>query len=122
MTTLCDHRLTLSIHIIFQEPKIWTAPVICVDDLDLVNSSQQRKTWDTIVRQAGLEHRGIHSLRHNHASNLVDAEIFPLVISRRLGHASIGETMNRYSHFFDRKKKKVVGDLQRVQQSMKASS
>ena len=77
---------------------------------------------DKIVRQAGLEHRGIHSLRHSRASNLVNAEIYPLVISRRLGRASIGETMNRYSHFFDRRKKKVVGDLQRVQQSMKASS
>jgi len=52
----------------------------------------------------------------------LDADFDILTVSKRMGHSSVAITMNRYSHFFDRKKKKVVGDLQRVQQSMKASS
>ena len=120
MTTLCDHSLTLSIHIIFQEPKIWTAPIICVDDLGLENSSQQRKIWDTLVKQAGLEHRGIHSLRHTHASNLIDKETYPLAISRRLGHSSIKITMDIYTHFFERRKKKNAIRLQELKKYMKS--
>ena len=112
MTTLCDHRLTLSIQIIFQEPKIWTAPIICINDLGLAHSSQQRNIWDTIVKQAGRE---VHSLRHAHASNLIDKETYPLAISRRLGHSSIKITMDIYSHFFERTKKKMVGMLEAVQ-------
>ena len=39
---------------------------------------------------------------------MIDAEIYPLAISRRLGHSTIAITMDIYSHFFNRKKKKMV--------------
>tara|TARA_Y100000766_G_scaffold266744_1_gene261298 strand:+ start:63 stop:227 length:165 start_codon:yes stop_codon:yes gene_type:complete len=50
---------------------------------------------------------------------LIDAEIYPLAISRRLGHSTIGITMDTYSHFFDRKKKKMVNILETIQGGIK---
>ena len=90
-------------------------PIIFSDTFGLLHRSQTRKTWDTIVKQAGLEHRGFHSLRHTHPSNLIDAEIYPLAISRRLGHSTIAITVDIYSHFFNRKKKKMVSILESIQ-------
>ena len=42
----------------------------------------------------------VSSLRHTHASILINAEVYPLIISRRLGHSSIAITLDIYSHFF----------------------
>ena len=92
------------------------------DDLGLPHRSQLRKTYDTIVKQSGLEHRGYHSLRHTHASNLFDAEIYPLAISRRLGHSTIAITMDIYSHFFERRKKKMVSVLESIQERQKGGN
>ena len=88
----------------------------------MLHRSQTRKIWDTIVRQAELEHRGFHSLRHTHASNLFEADFDILTISKRFGHSSVAITMDVYTHFFERKKKKDAKRLQYVQQSMQSSS
>jgi integrase len=39
-----------------------------------------------------------HDLRHTHATQLLRQGIHPKVVSERLGHASIGITMDTYSH------------------------
>jgi integrase len=37
-------------------------------------------------------------MRHSHASQLLLADVHPKVVSERLGHSSIGITMDTYSH------------------------
>jgi len=96
--------------------------VIFYDTFGLLHRSQTRKIYDTIVKQSGLKHRGFHALRHTHASNLIDAEIYPLAISRRLGHSTIAITMDIYSHFFNRKKKKMVSMLEIIQGGQKVEN
>jgi len=39
-----------------------------------------------------------HDLRHTHAAHLIAAGVDPLTISRRLGHASVSFTLDRYGH------------------------
>ena len=39
-----------------------------------------------------------HDLRHTHATQLLKAGAHPKVVSERLGHASIGITLDTYSH------------------------
>ena len=46
----------------------------------------------------------LHSLRHSHATLLLQAGIHPRVVMERLGHSSIRVTLDTYSH--------VVGGLQ----------
>ena len=50
---------------------------------------------------AGVEHRGLHALRHSFASNLYARGVEVKVISKLLGHASVEITYNRYIHFFE---------------------
>ena len=40
----------------------------------------------------------LHKLRHSHASHLLAANVHPKVVQERLGHSSIGITMDLYSH------------------------
>src|SRR5665648_413832 len=51
--------------------------------------------WGAARRQ--IECR-FHDLRHTHATQLLKAGVHPKVVSERLGHASIGITLNTYSH------------------------
>jgi integrase len=40
----------------------------------------------------------LHGLRHSHASHLLASNIHPKIVQERLGHSSIGITMDTYSH------------------------
>jgi Site-specific recombinase XerD len=39
-----------------------------------------------------------HDLRHTHATQLLKAGVHPKVVQERLGHASIGITLDTFSH------------------------
>jgi integrase len=54
--------------------------------------------WSTFVRRLGLPNVRFHDLRHAHATLLLVAGINPKVVSERLGHASVGITLDTYSH------------------------
>lgn len=55
------------------------------------------KAW-TLV--AGVGDVTLHGLRHTHASQLIDAGVDIVTISKRLGHASPAITMKVYAHLF----------------------
>ncbi len=48
--------------------------------------------------KAKLKPIRIHDLRHSHASYLISSGISPVAVSKRLGHSSVTETLNTYSH------------------------
>jgi integrase len=53
-----------------------------------------------MLRKSTLPKIRYHDLRHTHASLLLKMDINPKLISERLGHASIGITLDRYSHTY----------------------
>ena len=89
------------------------------DDLGLPHRSQTRKTYDTIVRQSGLKHRGFHALRHTHSTNLFDADFDILTISERLGHSSVAITLDIYTHLNEKRKKKTAKRLHELIKTVK---
>ncbi len=42
--------------------------------------------------------RSLHELRHTHATPLLGANVHPKVVSERVGHATVGITLDTYSH------------------------
>ena len=54
--------------------------------------------WLGILQKAGLEHLRFHDLRHAHASLMLQQNVHPKVVSERLGHSSVGITLDTYSH------------------------
>ena len=75
-------------------------PFIFANDMGMLHRSASRRRWETLLRNANLEHRGFHTLRHTHASNLISQNVNMKYISERLGHASIMITMDIYGHCF----------------------
>jgi integrase len=54
--------------------------------------------FERAVRRSGLPVIRFHDLRHTHASLLLAALVHPKVVQERLGHSSIGITLDLYSH------------------------
>ncbi len=54
--------------------------------------------WARHLRTRGLPRVRYHDLRHAHATLLLLQGVHPKIVSERLGHASIGITLDTYSH------------------------
>lgn len=51
-----------------------------------------------LIRSSGLTRVRLHDLRHGHATHLLAANTHPKIVQERLGHATIQQTMDTYSH------------------------
>jgi integrase len=76
-------------------------------DLDLVidrgdggplNPDTLSSRWRAFLKSSGLPHLRFHDLRHAHATLMLLKGVHPKVVSERLGHASVGITLDLYSH------------------------
>ena len=52
-------------------------------------------------RMKDLPRVRFHDLRHSHATQLLASGVHPKIASERLGHASVGITLDLYSHVTD---------------------
>jgi integrase len=67
-----------------------------------------------IAKQAALGHVRFHDLRHTFASLMLLRGAKPKVISEALGHASVGFTMDVYSHIIEGMQKDAMALLDEV--------
>jgi integrase len=56
--------------------------------------------WSDYATRIGLPEVTFHSLRHTHASQLIDQSVDIVTISKRLGHAKPDITLRIYAHLF----------------------
>jgi len=56
--------------------------------------------WGRFATSISMPEITFHALRHTHASQLIDAGVDIATISKRLGHATPGITLNVYAHRF----------------------
>jgi integrase len=61
------------------------------------------REFKPLLKSAGLEDQGFtfHSLRHTFATALVKQRQHPKIVQSLLGHASITQTMDTYSHLLE---------------------
>lgn len=72
------------------------------------------RIFKRLAKRSGLPQIRFHDLRHSHVAHLIEAGVDPLTISRRLGHASVAFTLDRYGHLFDQAgatAARAIGDL-----------
>jgi integrase len=67
--------------------------------------------WGRFAASNGMPEITFHALRHTHASQLIDAGVDIATISKRLGHATPGITLNVYAHRFQRDDGKAVAAI-----------
>jgi integrase len=66
-------------------------------------SNLYHREYKPLLKRAGLESERFtfHSLRHTFASGLCNQRVYPKVIQSLLGHSSITQTMDTYSHLME---------------------
>jgi len=78
----------------------WVDSDVVVDFVDGSpwNPDSFSPAWSTFLKKSGLPHVRFHDLRHAHATLMLSKGVHPKIVSERLGHASIGITLDTYSH------------------------
>ncbi len=71
-----------------------------------LDESNVRRAFLPITKRAGVAPLRFHDLRHTAATLMLRAGVHPKVVSERLGHATVGLTLDVYSH--------VLPDMQRA--------
>lgn len=54
--------------------------------------------WMRLIQKTDLPRIRFHDLRHTHATQMLSAGVHPKIASERLGHSTIGITLDLYSH------------------------
>ena len=70
-----------------------------------------RDQFKAILKKAGLPEIRFHDLRHSSATLLLSEGVHPKIVQERLGHSTIGVTMDTYSHILPSMQKDAVGKL-----------
>jgi integrase len=70
------------------------------------------RDWTRLVRRAGLEGYTFHTCRHTFATALLRANVHPKQVQEALGHSSIAETLDTYSHLMPDQQQQVVRALE----------
>jgi integrase len=65
-----------------------------------LSPNAQSAAWADFADSIGLPDVTFHALRHTHASQLIDAGVDIVTISKRLGHAKPDITLRVYAHLF----------------------
>lgn len=63
-----------------------------------LNPMALTRTYQSFARRLGVEGAKLHDLRHFHASVMLQNGASLLLVSRRLGHASVSTTGDVYGH------------------------
>ena len=69
------------------------------------------RRFKKLAREAGLPRMRFHDLRHTHATMLLSQGVHPKIVQERLGHQTIGITMDVYSHVLKGMQKEAVSKL-----------
>jgi integrase len=67
--------------------------------------------WSDFAKGIGMPEVSFHGLRHTHASQLIDAGVDIVTISKRLGHAKPTVTLAIYAHMFKKDDSKAAAAI-----------
>jgi integrase len=70
--------------------------------------------WSDFAERIGMPDVTFHALRHTHASQLIDADVDIVTISKRLGHAKPDITLRIYAHMFQRDDSKAAAAINKA--------
>ncbi|MFB3167484.1 site-specific integrase [Neobacillus sp. 179-C4.2 HS] len=92
-------------------------------DLDLVfaqkngkpiQPTEMARDYRKVVDNSGLPYIRFHDLRHTHATLMLQQGVHPKVVSERLGHSTIGITMDTYTHVLPNMQKEAAHQFEQL--------
>lgn len=90
------------------DPDMKPINFICTRENGKVVTSGSFKSCTAILRKMGITNFNFHSLRHLHATTLIEHDAPIKAVQTRLGHARIETTLNTYTRATDKMADKIV--------------
>ena len=72
--------------------------VVTREDGEPIQPRSLSRAFRKFMRRHKLPQIRLHDLRHSHATHLLAAGVHPKIAQERLGHSSVGITLDLYSH------------------------
>ena len=72
------------------------------------------RRFNKVAKKINLEEFRLHDLRHTHATLMLKAGVHPKIVQERLGHSSITQTLDTYSHVIPSMQKEAVKKLDNI--------
>lgn len=69
------------------------------------------RKFNYYIQKSGVKQIHLHCLRHSHASLLISEGESIVMVAKRLGHSSIEQTLNTYSHLMPNEEQKMIKKL-----------
>lgn len=76
--------------------------------------SSLQRVFTAAVKASGVPAIRIHDLRHSHATLLINSGVNIVAVSKRLGHASINQTLRTYTHLLQRADDEMLDILEKL--------
>lgn len=106
-----DTAIAILQEMLAEEPKGYNG-YIANENGEKIGESALRKRFDNLLRQAGIEHCGMHSLRHTFASKLYEiTHGDSKLVSELIRHSSVAFTEDIYIHLKEKYKKDTVANF-----------
>jgi len=86
--------------------------IFCMDDGTKVIPRTAYNRYTKVFKAAELSNFNFKSLRHTHATYMLQAGVHPKIVQERLGHSSIEVTLNIYSHVIPSLQKTAVAEFE----------
>lgn len=77
----------------------------------IISVRSYQKTFTSLLKRLGIQHKGFHSLRHTFATRALECGMDIKTLSEILGHKSPTITLNRYVHSLMEHKKEMMNKL-----------
>ena len=79
-----------------------------------IDPSHLRRLWKRIAAECDLPAMRLHDLRHAHASLMLLSGVNPKIVSERLGHSTVGITLDTYSSVLPNLQQQAADDLDQL--------
>lgn len=77
----------------------------------IISVRSYQKTFTSLLKRLGIQHKGFHSLRHTFATRALECGMDVKTLSEILGHKNPTITLNRYVHSLMEHKKEMMNKL-----------
>lgn len=96
--------------------------IICTGTGTPINPNNVTRAFNALVKSAGLRRIKVHELRHTCATMLLLGGVPAKVVSEKLGHTTIGITLDIYSHVLPAMQADAAATLTRMLQTARTEA
>lgn len=117
--TILIDKTTLKI--LLKWKKVQKNKKVSISEKLVFSYNNEMKKYPSFINQlkkhfkaANLHDIGFHGFRHTHTSLLINNDVNPKELQKRLGHANYSTTMDIYAHLYQNKDSEIVEKYERI--------